>query len=184
MTETKTSSQIAVRQGGDFLIRPTAPQQVFTTYEFTEEQRMIRDMILEFCEQEIQKPFFERGRELYVTIPEERDQVLAILKKAGELGLCGVTIPADYGGMDLDFTSNALFSEMTAAGYSFGTTIGAQTSIGCLPIVYYGTEAQKQKYLPKIATGEYIAAYALTEPNAIRGRLGKPKQVPSGLPVD
>lgn len=155
-----------LRQGGDFLIRSTQPADVLTSFEFTQEQKMIREMILDFCEQEIQKPFFDRGRELYVTNPEEKSEVLAILKKSGTLGLCGVTIPEAYGGMDLDFTTNSIFSECTAAGYGFATTIGAQTSIGCLPIVYYGNEAQKAKYLPKIATGEYIAAYALTEPNA------------------
>ena len=154
------------RQGGDFLIKATDPQAVFTPQEFSEEQRMIRQMILDFCEQEIQKPFQERGRELYVTIPEEKEQVLSILKKAGELGLCGVTIPTEYGGMDLDYVSNSMYSEATAAGYSFATSLGAQTSIGCLPIVYYGNDEQKAKYLPKIGTGEYIAAYALTEPNA------------------
>ncbi|MEL6538148.1 MAG: acyl-CoA dehydrogenase family protein [Bacteroidota bacterium] len=156
----------STRQGGDFLITATAAQDIFTADEFSEEQKSIRQMILDFCEAEIQKPFFERGRELYVTNPDEKEIVLQTLKKAGELGLCSVAVPEEYGGMDLDFVTNSLFAETTAAGYSFATTLGAHTSIGSLPIVYYGTDEQKQKYLPKIATAEYVAAYALTEPNA------------------
>ncbi|MFK7908198.1 MAG: acyl-CoA dehydrogenase family protein, partial [Chitinophagales bacterium] len=103
---------------------------------------------------------------LEISKEEDRPEILEVFQKAGELGLCGISIPEEYGGMGLDFTSNTIFSEKISGAYSFATTIGAQTSIGSLPIVYYGNEAQKNKYLPKIASGEWIAAYALTEPEA------------------
>ncbi|MEX2589603.1 MAG: acyl-CoA dehydrogenase family protein, partial [Chitinophagales bacterium] len=134
--------------------------------EWNEEQLMIASTVKEFCIKEIQEKFFERGKEYNVTDDADKAEVLKLLKKAGELGLCGVSIPEEYGGMGLDFKTNTLFSSVISNGFSFATTLGAQTSIGSLPIVYYGNDAQKEKYLPKIATGEYVAAYALTEPGA------------------
>ena len=101
-----------------------------------------------------------------VTNDADKAEMVAILKRAGDLGLCGVSIPEEYGGMDLDFKTNTLISYNLSNGFSFATTLGAQVSIGCLPLVYYGTAAQKKQYLPKIASAEYIAAYALTEPSA------------------
>ena len=89
-----------------------------------------------------------------------------MLEKSAELVLCGIAIESQYGGMDLDFNTGLLYTEAMARGFSFATTIGAHVSIGSLPIVYYGNEKQKQKYLPKIATAELKTAYALTEPNA------------------
>ncbi|MCB0554779.1 MAG: acyl-CoA dehydrogenase family protein [Phaeodactylibacter sp.] len=153
-------------KGGYFVTGDTPPEEIFITEEWNEEQQMIAEMVTEFCVREIQEPFFQRGRELQVTNEADREEVLALLKKAGELGLCGVSVPEAYGGMGLDFKTNTLFSKAMAGGFSFATTIGAQTSIGCLPIVYYGTQAQKEKYLPGIASGALIAAYALTEPEA------------------
>jgi alkylation response protein AidB-like acyl-CoA dehydrogenase len=153
-------------KGGYFVIGQTPPSELFIEEEFEEDQRMIGEMVKEFCIKEIQEPFFQRGRELLITNPDDKAEMLAILKRAGELGLCGVSIPEEYDGMGLDFKTNTLISYNLAHGFSFATTLGAQTSIGCLPIVYYGNEAQKRKYLPKIATAEYVAAYALTEPNA------------------
>ncbi|MCB0570622.1 MAG: acyl-CoA dehydrogenase family protein [Phaeodactylibacter sp.] len=153
-------------KGGYFIAGDTPPEEMFITEEWSEEEQMIADMVAEFCAREIHEPFFRRGRELQVADPADREEVLALLKKAGELGLCGVSIPEAYGGMGLNFKANTLFSKTMAGGFSFATTIGAQTSIGCLPIVYYGSEAQKEKYLPGIASGELIAAYALTEPGA------------------
>ena len=153
-------------RGGYFAVGATPPQEVFVSEELNEEQQMIAAMVTEFCLREIQQPFFQRGRELLATDEADRQEVLALLKKAGELGLCGVSIPEAYGGMGLDFKTNTLFSKAMANGFSFATTLGAQTSIGCLPIVYYGSEAQKEKYLPGIASGALIAAYALTEPDA------------------
>lgn len=153
-------------KGGYFLIGNTAPKDIFITEEWDEEQLMIAEMVHDFMDEEIQKPMLSRGRELAVTKPEDLQEVLGLLKKAGQMGLCGVGIPEQYGGTDLDFKTGTLFSAEASWGFSFATTLGAQVSIGSLPIVYYGNEAQKAKYLPKIASGEWIAAYALTEPNA------------------
>lgn len=162
-TPIKTSPTV---KGGYFVIGETPPKELFIAEEFDEEAKMMGDAVQEFCIKEIQEPFFQNGKELVVTDEADKVEVLAILKRAGDLGLCGVTIPEEYGGMDLDFKTNTLISSELAYGFSFATTLGAQTSIGCLPIVYYGNEAQKLKYLPKIASAKYVAAYALTEPNA------------------
>lgn len=153
-------------KGGYFIIGDTPAAEVFIEEDFEEDALMVGDMVRDFCTQEIKTPFLQTGKELQATNPEDKAKVLAILKRAGELGLCSVTIPEAYGGMDLDTKTNTLMSVNLAHGYSFATTLGAQTSIGCLPIVYYGNDAQKEKYLPKIATAEYVAAYALTEPTA------------------
>jgi len=153
-------------KGGYFIIGDTPTEELFIAEEFDEEARLMSDTVREFCVKEIQDPFFKSGKELVVTNETDKAEVLAILKRAGDLGLCGVSIPEEYGGMDLDFKTNTLISSQLSNGFSFATTLGAQTSIGCLPIVYYGNEKQKQKYLPKIASAEYVAAYALTEPNA------------------
>jgi alkylation response protein AidB-like acyl-CoA dehydrogenase len=153
-------------KGGYFVIGNTPPDELFISEEFEEDEKMVGELIRDFCIKEIQEPFFKNGRELIVTNEEDKAEVLAILKRAGELGLCGVSIPEKHGGMGLDFKTNTLISFNLAHGFSFATTLGAQTSIGCLPLVYYGNEAQKAKYLPKMATAEYVAAYALTEPNA------------------
>ncbi len=153
-------------KGGYFLIGTTQAEDLFISEDFEEDQQLVGDTVREFCIKEIQDPFFQRGRELVVTNEADKAEMVSILKKAGDLGLCGVSIPEVYGGMGLDFKTNTLISYNLSHGFSFATTLGAQTSIGCLPLVYYGTEAQKQKYLPKIASAEYIAAYALTEPSA------------------
>lgn len=165
-TKSKKAVKFKVVKGGDFLTKETKPNDLFISEEFDEEALMIGEMVKDFCIKEIQEPFAKNGRELEVTNEADKAEVLAILKRAGELGLCGVTIPEKYGGMDLDFKTNTLISAQLSHGFSFATTLGAQTSIGCLPIVYYGNDFQKEKYLPKIASAEYVAAYALTEPNA------------------
>lgn len=153
-------------RGGYFVVGDTPADELFITEEFNEDAQMIGEMVVDFCKQEIQDPFFQTGKELVVTNLEDRNKVVQLLKKAGELGLASVTVPEEYGGMGLDTKTNTLISFLMSNGFSFATTLGAQTSIGVLPIVYYGNEAQKQKYLPKIASAEYIAAYALTEPQA------------------
>ena len=154
-------------KGGYFVIGNTPPSEIFISEEFEEDERMMGDMVRDFCIKEVQEPFFSNGgKELIVTNPEDKAEVLAMLKRAGALGLCSVTIPEEYGGMGLNNKTNTLISYNLSHGFSFATTLGAQTSIGCLPLVYYGNEAQKQKYLPKIGTAEYVASYALTEPNA------------------
>lgn len=153
-----------VLRGGSFLTEDTKYGEVFIPEEFNEEQRMIHQMVTEFCIQEIHGMGIEKVAEL--DAGKHMDKILEIFHKAAELGLCSVAVPAAYEGMDLDFNTGLLFSEAISLGFSFATTIGAQTSIGSLPIVYYGTEEQKKKYLPGIASGELKAAYALTEPGA------------------
>ena len=147
-------------KGGEFLTKKTLPSNVFIPEEWNEEQKMLVEMIHDFLKKEIH------------TLPEELDAskdldyVAGLIDKSAELGLCGLAIEEKYGGTDLDFNTGLLFTEALAPGFSFATTIGAHVSIGSLPIVYYGTEEQKKKYLPKIANAEYKAAYALTEPGA------------------
>ena len=163
--DTETIDQPFV-QGGYFVIETAPANELFISEEFDEEARLMAETVKEFCIKEIQTPFFQTGRELQVTNTADKAEVLAILNRAGDLGLCSVSIPEAYDGMGLNFKTNTLISMALSHGLSFATTLGAQTSIGCLPIVYYGNEAQKQKYLPKIASAEYVAAYALTEPQA------------------
>ena len=152
--------------GGGFLVADPTSEEMFISEEFTEEQLMIKELVIDFCVKNIQQPFFKNDRELEATNPEDLMEVVRLLKKAGDLGLCGVSISEEYGGMGLDFNTNMLYSEALASGFAFATTLGAQTSIGSLPIYYYGNEQQKKHYLPGIAKGELIASYALTEPNS------------------
>lgn len=167
-------------KGGNFLVANTPCESIFVTEEWNEEQRMMAEMVIDFCIREIQEPFAREGRELEASNEEDLDRVVALLRKAGELGLCGLSIPEAYGGMGLDFNTGLLFSEVIAAGYSFATTLGAQTSIGSLPILFYGTEAQKSQYLPGLGSGQLIGAYALTEPTAgSDANAGKTKATPS-----
>ncbi|MFT4526709.1 MAG: alkylation response protein AidB-like acyl-CoA dehydrogenase [Bacteroidia bacterium] len=151
-------------KGGNFLAIDTDPKDVFIWEDLSEEQMMIGDMVQEFCIKEIQEPQKKAGKEL--TAETDLDQIVGLLEKAAELGLCGVAIGEEHGGMDLDFNTGLVFSEKIAYGLSFATTIGAQTSIGSLPIVYYGTKEQKDKYLPGVASAALKASYCLTEPTA------------------
>jgi alkylation response protein AidB-like acyl-CoA dehydrogenase len=151
-------------KGGEFIVTNTNPKDIFIPEEWSEEQLMIKQMVLDFCNQEIITPMRSSGRELDAS--KDKDQIVGLLEKSAELGLCGISIKEQYGGIDLDFNTGLLFGEAIASGFSFATTIGCQTSIGSLPIVYYGTEEQKAKYLPLIASAQYKASYALTEPGA------------------
>jgi len=150
--------------GCSFLVGDVKAEQIFISEEWTEEQLMIRDMVNDFCIKEIQEPMQKRGREFEIT--KDRDEIMDIFSKASELGFCGVGVDEQYGGMDLDFNTALLFTEALAIGGSSVVAIGAQTSIGSLPIVYYGTEEQKAKYLPGIASGQIKCSYCLTEPEA------------------
>ena len=143
-------------KGGSFLIEESTPDSIFTPGDFNEEHRMIADTTRQFMDAEV----LPRIGEL-----ENKDWKLAreLVKQAADLGLVGASIPEEYGGLGLDQTSGALIAENIGRSASFATTLGAQSGIGLLPIVYFGTEAAKQKYLPKIAAGELITAYALTE---------------------
>jgi len=143
-------------QGGEFMIADRTPDEVFTPEDFTEEHRMIAETTRQFIDNEV----IPRLDEL-----EKHDWKLAreLVSKAADLGLIGANIPEEYGGLGLDQTSGALVGENIGRCASFATTLGAESGIGLLPIIYFGTEAAKQKYLPKIASGELITAYALTE---------------------
>jgi alkylation response protein AidB-like acyl-CoA dehydrogenase len=143
-------------KGGSFLIEERAPEEIFTPEDFTDEHRMIADTTREFMDKEV----VPRIDEL-----EKHDWKLSreLVGKAADLGLIGANIPEEYGGLGLDQTSGALIGENIGRSASFATTLGAESGIGLLPIVYFATDAAKQKYLPKIATGELITAYALTE---------------------
>src|SRR5258708_4580728 len=143
-------------KGGSFLIEEQTPESIFTPGDFNEEHRMIADTTRQFMDAEV----VPRISEL-----ENKDWKLAreLVKKAAELGLVGANIPEEYGGLGLDQTSGAIIAENIGRSASFAATLGAQSGIGLLPILYFGTEAAKQKYLPPIAAGDLITAYALTE---------------------
>ena len=150
------AEQKEVVQGGAFLIEDRTPEEIFTPEDFTEEHRMIAETTRQFVDNEVIPHIDEL---------EKHDWKLAreLIKKAADLGLIAANIPEEYGGLGLDQTSSALVGENIGRSASFATTLGAESGIGLLPIIYFGTEAAKQKYLPRIASGELITAYALTE---------------------
>lgn len=147
-------------QGGEFLIKDVHSSDIFIPEQFTEEQRMMAQACQDFIDTEI-TPNIEE-----IDSMKNPELVPSIFKKAGELGLLGITVPEQYGGMGMSFNTSMLIADIIGAAGSFSTTYGAHTGIGTLPILYYGDEAQKAKYLPKLATGEWAACYCLTEPDA------------------
>jgi alkylation response protein AidB-like acyl-CoA dehydrogenase len=147
-------------QGGEFLVRETPAQDIFIPEQFTEEQKMMAQACQDFIDTEI-TPNIEE-----IDSMKNPDLVPSIFKKAGDLGLLGIAVPEAYGGMGMSFNTSMLIADVIGASGSFSTTYGAHTGIGTLPILYYGTEEQKQQYLPKLATGEWVACYCLTEPDA------------------
>jgi len=146
--------------GGEWLIRETNPQDIFIPEEFDEEQRMIAQTCIDFIEQNVRPKLNE------LDSMKEPEMMPNLVKAAGELGMLGISIPEQYGGFGKDFVTGMLSTEATGTGHSFSVAMAAHTGIGTLPLLYYGTEEQKQKYLPKLATGEWLAAYALTEPSS------------------
>ncbi|OUJ73662.1 acyl-CoA dehydrogenase family protein [Hymenobacter crusticola] len=158
-------SNKAVIKGGEFIIKETDAQDVFTPAEFSEEQRLMYQTCLDFVTNEV-NPLLERLDNHEEGLMED------LMKKAGELGLFGVSIPAEYGGFDMDFNTALLVTEGVGGGHSFPVAFAAHTGIGMLPILYFGTEEQKQKYIPKLTTGEWIGAYCLTEPGSGSDALG------------
>ena len=146
-------------KGGEFIIRKTNPEDIFTPEEWSEEQRMIAQMCEDFIRKEIE-PNLDAIDHMQEGLME------SILEKAGELGMLGLSVPEDLGGMGVDFKTSLLATEVLGMGHSFSVAFGAHTGIGTLPILYYGTEEQKAKYIPKLATGEWKASYCLTEPSA------------------
>ncbi|ARK10191.1 acyl-CoA dehydrogenase family protein [Fibrella sp. ES10-3-2-2] len=147
-------------KGGEFLIKDTDAAQVFIPEEFTEEQQMIAATCREFLAKEIWPRLDE------IDAAKSPDLMSSLMDKAGELGLLGTSVPEEYGGFGMNFNTSMLVAEATGAGHSFSVALSAHTGIGTLPIVYYGNDEQKAKYLPKLATGEWKAAYCLTEPDS------------------
>ena len=145
--------------GGSFLIQPANTRQTFTPEDFTEEQHMIIQMCREFLDKEVIP-------NLDVIDKHEPGLMPGLLEKAGELGLLGAAFPEDLGGLGKDFVTATLVNECLGGGHSFAVAMAAHNGIGSLPILYFGTEEQKAKYIPKLATGEMKASYALTEPNS------------------
>ena len=145
--------------GGEFLIKDSTPESVIITADFNEEQKMMSDMCREFIENEV-APNLDRIDK------QEEGLMESLLNKAGELGLLAIAIPEAYGGFAKDFVTNTLVTEVVGTGHSFSVALLAHTGIGTLPILYFGTEEQKNKYLPKLTNGEYKASYCLTEPGS------------------
>jgi alkylation response protein AidB-like acyl-CoA dehydrogenase len=147
-------------RGGQFLVKETSCDDIFTPEDFNEEQIMMRDSVKEFVDKEIwpNKNRFENKDYAFTE---------ACMKKAGELGFLSVAVPEAYGGMGMGFVNTVLTCDyISGATGSFSTAFGAHTGIGTMPITLYGTEEQKQKYVPKLASGEWFGAYCLTEPGA------------------
>lgn len=149
-----------ILRGGQFLVKESNCEDIFTPEDFSEEQQMMRDAVKEFNDREI-IPHKDRFEKKDYALTEE------VMKKAGELGFLGVAVPEEYDGLGMGFVSTMLVCEYISSGTgSFSTAFGAHTGIGTMPITLYGNEEQKKKYVPKLATGEWMGAYCLTEPTA------------------
>jgi alkylation response protein AidB-like acyl-CoA dehydrogenase len=147
-------------KGGEFMIKDSSPQDIFTPEDFSEEQIMIKESVKEFIDREVW-PHKEQF--------EKKDYALTkqSMQKAADLGFLSISVPEPYGGMGMGFVTTMLVCDyISGATGSFSTAFGAHTGIGTMPIVLYGTEAQKQKYVPLLASGEWFGAYCLTEPGA------------------
>jgi len=158
LSQYQNSMKKAIK-GGEFVVRETPWTDVFIPEEFDEEAEMIRQTCLDFLETEVLD-------KLDRIDAQEEGLMPALLDKAGALGMLGVSVPEQYGGFGKNFNTSMLVTDAVGGGYSFAVALSAHTGIGTLPILYYGSEAQKTKYVPKLATGEWKAAYCLTEPNA------------------
>ncbi len=157
MTDTLVHTDVL--KGGEFLIRDSQPEDIFIPEDFNEEQLMIKQMAVDFLEQEIY-PNTQK-------IEKQEDGIAAkLLKKMGDLGLLGAHMPQEYGGLELDTNTNTVISEVFGPAGSIIVAFAAHTGIGMLPILYFGTEAQKRKYLPGLISGDLKAAYCLTEPGS------------------
>ncbi|HVA97518.1 MAG TPA: acyl-CoA dehydrogenase family protein [Bacteroidia bacterium] len=146
-------------KGGEFLIKETEAKNVFIPEQWTEEQLMMKKTCEDYLAQEVW-PILDR------IDSQEEGLMPKLLEKAGELGILGISVPEAYNGLGFDFVTSMLTTEVIGAGHSVAVALSAHTGIGTLPILYYGTEAQKKKYIPKLATGEWKACYCLTEPGS------------------
>ncbi|MFM7021991.1 MAG: acyl-CoA dehydrogenase family protein [Flavobacteriales bacterium] len=168
----ETTSKKALK-GGEFLIAETSYQNVFTPEEWNEEQTMMAQTCKDFLAAEV-LPILDRIDK------QEEGLMPSLLDKAGGLGMLGVSIPEVYGGFGANFNTSLLINEATGGGHSFAVALAAHTGIGTLPIMYYGNKAQKEKYLPKLSTGELKACYCLTEPGSgSDANSGKTQAIPS-----
>lgn len=154
-----TTTTTKALKGAEWLIKESNPTDVFIPEDFSEEQQMIMDMCQQYLDTEVM-PVVDRIDKL------EPGLMPSLMDKAGELGLLGVSIPEEYGGLGKPFIESMIVAEGLGGGYSFSVAMAAHTGIGTLPILYFGTEEQKQKYIPKLASGEWKGAYGLTEPNS------------------
>lgn len=164
-TKQKTVPIAIGMKGGEWLIKESSPADTFIPEDFSEEQRMIRDMCDQFLDKEVY-PILDRIDNL------EPGLMKSLVQKAGEQGLLAVSFPEEYGGLGKDFVTSTIVNEYLGAGHSFSVAIAAHTGIGTLPILYFGTPEQKQKYIPKLISGEWAGSYGLTEPNSGSDALG------------
>ncbi len=155
----------SILKGGEWLIKKSNPFETFTPEDYTEEQLMVRDMCLQFLKNEVLR-VVERIDKM------EPGLMPHLMEKAGEQGLLGASVPENLGGLGKDFVTSTLVSEGLGGGYSFSVAMSAHSGIGTLPILYFGTEEQKKKYIPKLATGEWKGSYGLTEPGSGSDALG------------
>jgi len=152
-------SEKQMLKGGEFLVKETPAADIFIPEEFTEEQRMMAQSCREFTESQVLPQMDQLEK-------HDRALLTKLLKEAGALGLLAISIPEEYEGFGQNFVTSMLTTEEMGKGFSFAVAFAAHTGIGTLPILYYGTEAQKLKYIPKLASGEFIGAYCLTEAEA------------------
>lgn len=154
-----TTTNTTSLKGGEWLIKESNAFETFSPEDFNEEQEMVKDMCLQFLASEV-LPVVDRIDKM------EPGLMPSLMVKAGEQGLLGTSVPEDLGGLGKDFITSTLVNEGLGGGFSFSVAIAAHTGIGTLPILYFGTEAQKKKYIPKLSSGEWKGAYGLTEPNS------------------
>ncbi|MDX1601683.1 MAG: acyl-CoA dehydrogenase family protein [Salinimicrobium sediminis] len=160
MSTSTDSNKKDLLRGGQFLVKETKAEDVFTPEDFSDEQKMMRESVQDFVDREIMPKREEFEKKNYELTEE-------LMKKAGEMGFLGVSVPEEYDGLGMGFVTTMLVVDyISGATGSFSTAFGAHSGIGTLPITLYGTEEQKKKYLPKLSTGEWFGAYALTEPGA------------------
>jgi alkylation response protein AidB-like acyl-CoA dehydrogenase len=150
---------IKILKSGEFLVSEVESKDIFIPEEFNEEQRMIAQTCSDFLQTEVYPNLAEVEK-------SDRELMKSMLKKSGELGLLGISIPEEFGGFGQSFVTQMLVAETTGAGYSFSVAYMAHCGIGTLPIMYYGNKDQRERYVTKLASGEFIGAYCLTEPGA------------------
>ena len=160
-----TTLTASLQKGGEWLIKETDASEIFIPEQYTEEQIMVRDMCLQFLQSEV-IPIVERIDKL------EPGLMPSLMEKAGEQGLLSASVPEELGGLGKDFVTSTLVSEGLGGGHSFSVAMSAHAGIGTLPILYFGTEEQKQKYIPNLASGKWKGSYGLTEPSSGSDALG------------